>query len=74
MRTFGPCGSGHGDMDNRAVSPGLGGQPAVYNKTQLQALAAGARRNDISQQMRNIARQMSVEEIDQVARYYEAQP
>jgi cytochrome c553 len=26
------------------------------------------------QQMRNIARQMTAEEIDQVARYYEAQP
>ena len=32
------------------------------------------RRNDISQQMRNIARQMTAEEIDQVAHYYEAQP
>ena len=27
-----------------------------------------------SEQMRNIARQMTAEEIDQVAAYYEAQP
>src|SRR3954451_1179928 len=74
MRNIAPCGSCHGDIDNKAGSPWLGGQSAVYIKAQLQALAAGTRRNDISQQMRNIARQMTAEEIDQVARYYEAQP
>jgi cytochrome c553 len=74
MRNIAPCGSCHGDIDNKAGSPWLGGQSAVYIKAQLQAFAAGARRNDNSQQMRNIARQMTAEEIDQVARYYEAQP
>ena len=74
MRNIAPCGSCHGDIDNKAGSPWLGGQSAVYIKAQLQAVAAGTRRNDISQQMRNIARQMTAEEIDQVARYYEAQP
>ena len=74
MRNIAPCGSCHGDVDNKAGSPWLGGQSAVYIKAQLQAFAAGTRRNDISQQMRNIARQMTVEEIDQVASYYEAQP
>ena len=74
MRNVPPCGSCHGDIDNKAGSPWLGGQSAVYIKAQLQAFAKGTRRNDISQQMRNIARQMTAEEIDQVARYYEAQP
>jgi cytochrome c553 len=74
MRNIAPCGSCHGDIDNKAGSPWLGGQSAVYIKAQLQAFADGTRRNDISQQMRNIARQMTAEEIDQVARYYEAQP
>jgi cytochrome c553 len=74
MRNVAPCGSCHGDIDTKAGSPWLGGQSAVYIKAQLQAFAAGTRRNDISQQMRNIARQMTAEEIDQVARYYEAQP
>jgi cytochrome c553 len=74
MRNIAPCGSCHGDIDNKAGSPWLGGQSAVYIKAQLQAFAAGTRRNDISQQMRNIARHMTPEEIDQVARYYEAQP
>jgi len=74
MRNIPPCGACHGDIDNKAGSPWLGGQSAVYIKAQLQAFAAGTRRNDISQQMRNIARHMTAEEIDQAARYYEAQP
>jgi cytochrome c553 len=74
MRNIAPCGSCHGGLDNKAGSPWLGGQSAVYIKAQLQALASGARHNDISQQMRNVARQMTLEEIDAVARYYEAQP
>jgi cytochrome c553 len=74
MRNVPPCGSCHGDIDNKAGSPWLGGQSAVYIKAQLQAFANGTRRNDISQQMRNIARQMTADEIEQVARYYEAQP
>ena len=74
MRNIPPCGSCHGDIDNKAGSPWLGGQSAVYIKAQLMAFASDARRNDISQQMRNIARQMTAEEIDQVAHYYEAQP
>jgi cytochrome c553 len=74
MRNIAPCGSCHGDVDNKAGSPWLGGQSAVYIKAQLHAFANGTRRNDISQQMRNIARHMTAEEIDQVARYYEAQP
>jgi cytochrome c553 len=74
MRNIAPCGSCHGETDTKAGSPWLGGQSAVYIKAQLQAFASGVRRNDISQQMRNIARQMTAEEIDQVARYYEAQP
>jgi cytochrome c553 len=74
MRNIAPCGSCHGDIDTKAGSPWLGGQSAVYIRAQLQAFASGARRNDISQQMRNIARHMTAEEIDQVARYYEAQP
>jgi cytochrome c553 len=74
MRNIAPCGSCHGDIDNKAGSPWLGGQSVIYIKAQLHAFAAGTRRNDISQQMRNIARQMTAEEIDQVARYYEAQP
>jgi cytochrome c553 len=74
LRNIPPCGSCHGDFDTKAGSPWLGGQSAVYIKAQLAAFASGVRHNDISQQMRNVARQMTAEEIDAVARYYEAQP
>ncbi|HJZ20176.1 MAG TPA: c-type cytochrome [Bradyrhizobium sp.] len=74
MRNIAPCGACHGAIDNKAGSPWLGGQSAVYIKAQLKAFASGARRNDISQQMRNIARQLTDQEIDEIARYYEAQP
>ena len=74
MRNIAPCGSCHGDIDTKAGSPWLGGQSAVYIRAQLNGFASGARRNDVSQQIRNIARQMTAEEIDRVAHYYEAQP
>jgi cytochrome c553 len=43
-------------------------------KAQLQAFTSGQRRNDISQQMRNIARAMTPREIDAAAAYYASQP
>ena len=74
LRGIAPCGSCHGALDNKVGSPWLEGQPAAYIKAQLQAFASGARRNDINQQMRNIARKMTSEEIDQAAAYYSSQP
>jgi len=74
LRGIAPCGSCHGALDNKVGSPWLEGQPAAYIKAQLQAFASGARRNDINQQMRNIARRLTPEEIDQAAAYYSSQP
>ena len=74
MRNIAPCGSCHGGLDNKTGSAWLDGQPANYIKAQLQAFAAGTRRNDISEQMRNVARHMSPAEIDAAARYYASQP
>lgn len=74
LRNIPPCGACHGDIDIKAGSPWLGGQSAVYIKAQLEAFARGTRHNDISEQMRNIARQMTSEEIAAAAKYYEAQP
>ncbi|WP_028133724.1 c-type cytochrome [Bradyrhizobium japonicum] len=74
LRGIAPCGSCHGSLDNKAGSPWLEGQSEAYMKAQLQAFAASERRNDISQQMRNIARAMAPEEIDQAAAYYASQP
>jgi cytochrome c553 len=74
LRGIAPCGSCHGSLDNKVGSPWLEGQSAVYMKAQLRAFAAGSRRNDISQQMRNIARAMTDEEIEEAADYYASQP
>lgn len=74
MRGIAPCGSCHGSLDNKAGSPWLEGQSAVYMKAQLHAFAHGTRRNDISQQMRNVARAMTDEEIEEAANYYASQP
>jgi cytochrome c553 len=74
LRGIAPCGSCHGSLDNKVGSPWLEGQSEVYMKDQLHAFASGQRRNDISQQMRNIARAMTPEEIGEAAAYYASQP
>lgn len=43
-------------------------------KAQVQAFASSRRTNDISQQMRNVARAMTPQEIDEEAAYYASQP
>jgi cytochrome c553 len=68
------CASCHGTSVAKLGTPWLDGQSAVYIKAQLQAFATGARQNDISEQMRNIARQMTAAEIDEAARYYAGRP
>jgi cytochrome c553 len=74
LRGIAPCGSCHGSLDNKAGSPWLEGQSEVYVRDQLHAFTSGQRRNDISQQMRNIARAMTAQEIDEAAAYYASQP
>jgi len=69
------CASCHGGIDHKAGSPWLEGMPAAYTRAQLQAFANGTRHNDISEQMRNVARNMTPGEIDAAAAYYAgAQP
>ena len=50
------------------------GQPAVYLRAQLEAFSSGARHNDISEQMRNIARRMTAAEIDAASQFYADRP
>jgi cytochrome c553 len=74
MRGIAPCGACHGDLDSKAGAGWLRGQPAVYLRTQLEAFSSGARRNDIGEQMRNIARRMTAAEIDASSRFYADRP
>jgi cytochrome c553 len=70
MRNIASCDSCHGGTEHKAGTPWLNGMPAAYIRSQLQAFADGSRHNDINEQMRNVARNMTPEEIDAAARYY----
>jgi cytochrome c553 len=74
MRNIPSCSSCHNLNGSKVGTPWLDGQSAIYIKAQLQAFASSTRRNDISQQMRNIARQMTSDEMNEAAGYYAAQP
>jgi cytochrome c553 len=74
LRGIAPCGSCHGDIDSKPGAAWLDGQPAVYLRAQLTAFASGARRNDIGEQMRNVARRMTPAEIEAATKYYADRP
>jgi cytochrome c553 len=69
-RNIAPCAACHGEMDRKGAAPWLGGQSSTYLAQQMRAFASGARRNDINEQMRNVARQLTSAEIDSLAKYY----
>jgi cytochrome c553 len=70
IRNIAPCASCHGGIDHKLGSPWLEGMPAAFISAQLHAFAQEERRNDPLDVMRNAARQMTPEEIDEVARFY----
>jgi cytochrome c553 len=74
MRNIAPCGACHGELGSKIGAPWLEGQPVAYLRAQLDALANGTRRNDIAQQMRNVARGMTPAEITAASRYYAGSP
>jgi cytochrome c553 len=73
MRNIAPCASCHGGSALKTATPILEGEPASYIRSQLKAFANSERKNDIGGQMRNVARQMTPEEIETVATYYSKQ-
>ena len=70
MRGIASCATCHGPMGLVPGAPELRGQQRAYLEQEMQALKSGARRNDISEQMRNVARQLTGEEIATLAAYY----
>lgn len=74
IRNIAPCAACHAGLDRKGAAPWLGGQASSYLATQLHQFASGDRRNDINEQMRNVAKQLKPDEIDAVARYYAAHP
>lgn len=74
MRNIPPCAACHGAIGYKVGTEWLGGESPAYLRAQLQAFASGERHNDISEQMRNVARGMTPAEIEQAAAYYAVQP
>lgn len=70
MRNIGACASCHGGYAQQTATPVLDGEPDVYIRDQLHAFRNGTRRNDLNQQMRNVARQLTDAEIAELAAYY----
>jgi cytochrome c553 len=67
MRSIAPCGACHGTLESKPGAGWLGGQPVVYLRAMLDAFASGTRHNDIGEQMRNVARGLTPEEIQAAA-------
>ncbi len=74
LRGIAPCGACHGEVGTKAGAAWLEGQPVAYLRAQLEAFASGARHNDIDEQMRNVARAMTPQEIDAASRNYAEHP
>jgi cytochrome c553 len=65
-----PCAACHGPGAHKLGAPALRGQHVEYIERQLAAFAQGMRQNDINEQMRTIATQLSQEEMHHLAAYY----
>jgi cytochrome c553 len=73
QRGIAPCSACHGPGGYKTGAPALTGQYAAYIERQLAAFAQGIRHNDIFEQMRAIARQLTPDEMKAVAGFYGAQ-
>jgi cytochrome c553 len=74
LRGIAPCAACHGPLGLTPGAPGLRGQQRAYLEQQMQAFAAGSRHNDISEQMRSVARQLTGVEIALLAADYSNVP
>ena len=74
LRSIAPCGACHGTLDSKAGAGWLAGQPVVYLRAMLDAFASGTRHNDIGEQMRNVARGLTQQEIGAAVQYYAGHP
>jgi cytochrome c553 len=67
-----PCAACHGPDAQKLGAPPLQSQHAEYIERQLAAFAQGMRQNDINEQMRAIAHELTPDEIHMLAAYYGA--
>jgi len=65
-----PCAACHGPGDHKLGAPQLKTQQPTYIERQLAAFAQGFRQNDINEQMRTIAMQLTPDEMHVIAEFY----
>ena len=70
QRGIPPCSACHGPGGYKLGAPALSGQHAAYIERQLAAFAQGMRQNDILEQMRVIAKQLTPDEMHALAIFY----
>jgi cytochrome c553 len=70
LRGIASCAACHGPLGFTLGAPDLRGQQRAYLEEQMQAFKAGNRHNDISEQMRSVARELTNDEIAKLAAYY----
>jgi cytochrome c553 len=69
-RGIAPCSACHGPGGYKLGAPALQRQHADYIQGQLAAFAQGLRQNDISEQMRTIAKVLTPDEMHALAAFY----
>jgi cytochrome c553 len=70
LRGIPPCAACHGPAAAKLGAPPLARQHAAYIERQLAAFSQGSRQNDINQQMRVIAKQLTPDEMRAIAEFY----
>jgi cytochrome c553 len=70
IRSIASCTACHGPLGLTPGAPALRGQQRAYLELEMQKFKSGDRHNDISEQMRSVARQLTQNEIAMLAAYY----
>lgn len=70
QRGIPPCSACHGPGGYKLGAPALEGQHAAYIERRLAAFAQGMRENDVFQQMRIVAKQLTQDEMHALAVFY----
>ena len=70
LRSIASCAACHGPLGYTPGAPELRGQQRAYLEEEMQAFKSGNRHNDISEQMRSVARPLTSDEIAKLAAYY----
>ena len=70
LRGIASCAACHGPLGYTPGAPELRGQQRAYLEEEMQAFKSGNRHNDISEQMRSVARPLTSDEIAKLAAYY----